>query len=480
MTILQRIIFLVSLGLLPLCAAPIHKAKHFVLSNGLQVVVITNHRSPVVAHELWVKAGTKDDFPGKSGLAHFLEHMFLKGTGGGVPEDKLMAFFDRLGASHNASTSWDYTRFYQHVPRVNLEHVMQIIAGRVRGLSFSEAAVTSERKVIIEERQMRTDNSPENQLFEGVLASLFWNHQYGIPLVGWKHEMQTLRHDDLMRFYNQFYQTNNMILFLAGDITLADAKRLAEKHYGRLKAGAPITHHARVEPNRHQIATHLTKRHERIAKRQFIMALPLVHHQDTLLSLKDMLALDVLEILIANDPLGYLHQDFVVKQKLATHVGLSFMNPMRHQPFAFVFVVPDTQHPTDSIRASLKSFFDALPMRITDQDVRDAKDRIRKSQLMASDHSFFGTDALGHYMVRGHSFTEANAWFEVFMNVTADDVRSMAARVTQHPYAVTAEALPTQRSKNGTATARSFGANQFTLSAQPAGLPWTKHVRKDP
>ncbi len=201
-------------------------ATSFTLDNGLQVVVIPAHGAPVVTQMIWYKAGAADEVPGKSGIAHFLEHLMFKGTKIHAAGE-FSAKVSEIGGDENAFTSSDYTAYYQTVAKENLPIVMAFEADRMENLVLTDEVVLPERQVILEERRSRTDNDPGSQLNEAMGAALFQNSHYGIPVIGWEHEMQGLTKDDAVAWYDRYYTPNNAILVIAGDVTVDEVKKLA-------------------------------------------------------------------------------------------------------------------------------------------------------------------------------------------------------------------------------------------------------------
>ena len=183
-------------------AGPAPSVQQFTLDNGLLVVVVPDHRTPVVTHMLWYRIGAADDPYGKSGIAHFLEHLMFKGTKknpGGVFSQRIAA----VGGQENAFTSYDYTGYFQRVSRENLGAMMEFEADRMTGLVLSEDVIASERDVILEERNQRIDNDPSARLSEQVQAAQYLNHPYHRPSIGWRHEMETLNREDALTFYRR-------------------------------------------------------------------------------------------------------------------------------------------------------------------------------------------------------------------------------------------------------------------------------------
>ena len=187
----------------------------FTLGNGLQVVVIPDHRTPVVTEMIWYKVGSADETPGKSGLAHFLEHLMFKGTSK-HPAGEFSQTVLRIGGNENAFTSVDYTGYYQRVPRDQLGKMMEFEADRMTGLILKDENVLPERDVVLEEYNMRVANNPEARLIEQIMAALYLNHPYGRPVIGWRQEIEKLDREDALAFYKRFYAPNNAILVIAG------------------------------------------------------------------------------------------------------------------------------------------------------------------------------------------------------------------------------------------------------------------------
>ncbi|MBM3570646.1 MAG: insulinase family protein, partial [Alphaproteobacteria bacterium] len=212
-------------------------ATEFRLANGLTVVTVEDRRAPVVTQILVYRVGAADEPPGKSGIAHFLEHLMFKGTAS-VPEGGFSKEVARRGGRENAFTSSDYTGYHQTVAKPHLETMMRLEADRMANLRLSEEVVAAERLVVLEERRQTTDNRPAALLSEQVSAASFLNHPYRNPVVGWEHEIRGLGRDDALAFYRAHYAPGNAVLVLAGDIAPEEARVLAERHYGPIPARA--------------------------------------------------------------------------------------------------------------------------------------------------------------------------------------------------------------------------------------------------
>lgn len=206
----------------------------FTLDNGLQGIVIEDHRAPVVTQMVWYRVGAADEPFGRSGIAHFFEHLMFKGTDD-IPDSAFSKIVAANGGQDNAFTAQDYTAYFQRIAADRLELVMTMEADRMRDLVITDDHIRTERDVVLEERNQRVENNPEALFAEQRDAALYLNHPYGIPTIGWKHEVSTLTRDDAMEFYRRWYAPDNAILVVAGDVNPAEVQALAERLFGPLK-----------------------------------------------------------------------------------------------------------------------------------------------------------------------------------------------------------------------------------------------------
>src|ERR1700749_1538575 len=211
----------------------------FTLNNGLNVIVIPDHRTPVVTQMIWYKVGSADETPGKSGLAHFLEHLMFKGTEA-HPAGEFSGVISRIGGNENAFTSTDYTAYFQRVSRDQLSTMMTFEADRMTGLVLKDENVLPERDVVLEEYNMRVANNPEARLTEQIMAGLYLNHPYGRPVIGWHEEIEKLNREDALAFYRRFYAPNNATLVIAGDVEANDVRPMVERTFGPVAAPTAI------------------------------------------------------------------------------------------------------------------------------------------------------------------------------------------------------------------------------------------------
>lgn len=308
-------------------AVPVEK---FTLSNGLQVVVMPNDRIPLVSHLLIVKAGGADDLQGKSGLAHYLEHLMFTGTKN-FPEGTYDRSVARVGGSQNASTGSDYTMYYATVPKEHLAMVMTMEADRLTAIEITPEHAARELKVITEERNMRVDTNPASQWREQLDAITFLNHPYHNPVIGWAEDMATFTAADARAFFDTYYRASNMILVVAGDVDARDVRRMAQRYYGALPAGGkPERAWAKEPPVR--MARRGEMRDARVNE-------PRLMRQYVAPSVKDGASANALPLSVFAQYLGggdasALYTALVREQKIATNVSV-FYDPMTIGPAMF-------------------------------------------------------------------------------------------------------------------------------------------------
>ena len=241
-------------------AFAVGEVTSFTLDNGMEVVVIQDNRAPVVTHMVWYRVGSADEVRGKSGIAHYLEHLMFKGTDN-LKSGEFTEIVAANGGTGNAFTSYDYTGYFQRVSADRLGLMMKLESDRMQNLQLTAQEVLPERDVIIEERNSRTDTNP-SALFGELRSSLmFQNHGYGSPVIGWKQEIGQLTRDDAIDFYRKYYAPNNAVLVVAGDVDPDEVRALAQEYYGPRIPSDAITKRVRPQEPPKRAATRLKRPH---------------------------------------------------------------------------------------------------------------------------------------------------------------------------------------------------------------------------
>lgn len=412
------------LGLLvsPSAAAP--DVTHFTLKNGLEVVVIPDRRTPVVTHMMWYRVGAADEEPGKSGLAHFLEHLMFKGTAKN-PAGRFSQFVGTIGGQENAFTSSDYTGYYQRVSREKLKEMMEFEADRMTGLVLTDDVVKPELNVVLEEQNQRVANSPAAKLGEEVQAALYLNHPYGRPVIGWRHEIEKLTRDDALAFYRKFYTPNNAILVIAGDVTVDDVKKLAEETYGKVARISELPPRKRPQEPEQRAVRVVTLSDPRVAQpslqRSYLVP------SATTAKAGEAEALEVLSHILGSGSNSRLYRKLVVDKQLAVSAGAWYQGSALDDTR---FGVSGTPRPNVTL-PQLDEALDAVIAELADKgitadELERTKTRLVAETIYAQDNQATLARWFGGGMTTGSTVEQIRTWPDRIKAVTADQVRDVA------------------------------------------------------
>jgi len=427
---------LIALLLAPPVQAAVFNPQSFTLKNGMQVVLIPNNRVPVVRHMVWYKVGSADEPAGKSGIAHYFEHLMFKGTPS-VPAGEFSRIVARNGGRDNAFTSYDYTAYFQTVAKDRLPLVMEMEADRMTHLTLTKEVIEPERQVILEERRQRTDNSPSAQLREQLGTVQYMNHPYRIPVIGWAHEIEKLSLDDLRRFYKKWYAPNNAILVVEGDVTLDELRPLAEKYYGVIPRGPEMKRIRPSEPPA-QADRRVVKRDVRVRQPNLQRTYLAPSYGSPSADSEAPHALQVLENIVSGSATSRLYNSLVVEQKLAVSAGMSY-SPNRLDLTELTFwASPKPGVSIDQLEQALLSEIQLLIDKGVAQDeVMRAKTSLVNEAVFARDNLGTGAQVLGSALAIGLSPDQVENWPNAIENVTRDDVNRALRRVLDGQKTVT-------------------------------------------
>ncbi len=415
-------------------SARVFDPSSFTLDNGLQVVVISNKRAPIVTHMIWYKVGAADEAPGESGLAHFLEHVMFKGTKSLAPGEFSQIIADN-GGQENAFTSWDFTAYYQTVAADRLEIVMRHEADRMSNLVLTDEIVLPEREVVREERRSRIDNNPAAQLGEIIRASLYLNHPYRIPIIGWDHEISALNTENALAFYRRWYVPNNAVLVVAGDVEPEAVRALAEKYYGPIPERAVPQRQRPTEPPQN-------------AARRVILESPRVREPSLSISYiapshrtagnGEGYALQVLTEILGGGATSRLYSRLVVEQGLAASAGSGYSgNSFDTSSFDF-YASPRQGVTLEAVEAAVRAEIEALLRDgVSDDEVAAAKKRLRADAIFARDALGTAPNVIGRALASGRTLEDVETWPELVSAVTVDAVNAAARAVLRDTNSVT-------------------------------------------
>ena len=419
--------------------AQVYRPETFTLPNGLEVIVVDNPRVAAVSVMVWYRCGSADEPLGKGGIAHFLEHLMFKGTPT-VGQGEYAKMISREGGTQNALTSYDYTGYWAEVASDRLEMILQLEADRMINLELTEAQVTAERDVILEERSQVVDNRPSSQLGEQARALLYQHYPYRLPVIGWRHEMQKLSRQDALDWYRRYYTPNNAILVVAGDVSVAKLKPLVEKHFGPI-AARPVPERWRPSEPPARVARRLTMKSEQAGTASFsrMHQAPSYIYGDT----SQAYALQVLAELFGGSATSRLYRQLVVDQGLATSAG-AYYEASTIGPGSFGFYVSPRQGKTvEEAEAALDQAIEKLLADgPTEDEVARAKQRLAAAAAFARDSLRGPAMALGAARAIGRTIEDVEAWPRRIEAVTRDQVIAAARAVIKIETSVTSILLP--------------------------------------
>ncbi|MEM6710762.1 MAG: pitrilysin family protein [Pseudomonadota bacterium] len=412
-------------------------ATQFQLDNGMDVVVIPDRRAPVVTHMVWYKVGAADEAPGQSGIAHFLEHLMFKGTKTN-PDDTFSQTISKLGGTENAFTSLDYTAYFQRISAEHLPLMMEMEADRMKNLVLNDEVVMSERNVVLEERSSRIDNDPSALMRESFAATLFQNHPYGVPIIGWRHEIEDLSREMALDFYARHYTPENAILVVAGDVDEAVVRPLAERTYGAILAceGGVPSRKRPLEP--------APVAERRIAMRDARIAQPMVQMAYLAPSYKynggnpaAAAALDVVSHYLGDGTTSRLYRTFVIEKQVAAAIGAFYQGSALDHGTFYLFAYPAEGVSLETLEAEIKQEIEVfLKDGLTEDELARAKRNLVAQTVFAQDSQSSLARIFGSSLAVGEALSDVQAWPARVGNVTLNEAMDAAREVFQPQRAV--------------------------------------------
>jgi zinc protease len=413
----------------------------FNLANGMQVVVIPDTRTPVVTHMVWYKNGSADDPEGKSGIAHFLEHLMFKGTSK-HPQGEFSNLVSELGGQENAFTSYDYTAYYQKVAKENLETMMAYESDRMSNLVLADSDVLPERDVVLEERRMRTDSDPGAQLSESLAATLFVNHPYGQPIIGWQHEIETLDRSDALAYYRRFYTPENAILVVAGDISAKELKPLAEKTYGRIKAQGEAPRRNRKAEPPIPAARRVELSDAKVEQTSFQRYWLVPSHRTA--KGNEAFVLEVLAQILGGGHASRLFRSLVQEQDLATNAGSWYMGDAVDTTRFAIYATPREGVDLKTIEKATETLVADLIASVTERELARAKTGMIAEAIYDQDSQAKLARIYGSTLAIGGTIRDVQTWPDRIEAVTLEEVVTVARTYLVPRIAVTGYLLKEQ------------------------------------
>jgi zinc protease len=390
------------------------------LQNGMLVLILREPRAPLVTQQVWYRVGSRNEELGKTGISHLTEHLMFKGT----DKYKVKEFsrlIQKAGGNDNAFTSKDYTAYYQTGPKTELKHWMEMEADRMRGLKVDEKNFETEKKVVLEERRLRTEDDPISFMMEDMVAAAYKAHPYQWPIIGWHHDIETITRDDFLKYYNTYYQPNNATLVVVGDVDPKEVLVWAEEIYGSIPSGPKPPAVTAKEPRQYGEVRVTVQREAQLPYLAMAYHVPNWENPDAF-------ALELLSCLLSQGHSARLYQKMVYKDRIALEVGADY-NLDTADPSLFVL---SAQPLPGKTVAQMERAFDAqikkLQADLVDpKELEKAKNQLTSSFYMAMDSLFYRGMVLGK-LASVANWTLVKDYIPKIQQVTAEDIRRVARK----------------------------------------------------
>ncbi len=415
----------------------------YTLDNGMDVVVIEDHRAPVVVHMVWYKIGSADEPVGASGVAHFLEHLLFKATDQ-LESGEFSATVAANGGSDNAFTSHDYTAYFQRIAADRLPLMMEMESNRMNNLMLTEADIETERNVILEERNQRVENSPGALAREQFTAAQYQNHRYGVPIIGWKHEMEELSLQDALDFYDLYYSPNNAILIVAGDVQPDEVKALAEQYYGVIPAEENLPERLRPQEPPQRAERRITYVDPRVSQ-PYLTRSYIAPERDSGAQ-KEAAALVYLADLLGGSPFtSALGQALQFDTQTAVYSGAGYDGSNLDKGTFSVSVAPSDGVSLSEAEAAMDAVIaDFIAAPIDPAQLESLRTQFRASEIYAKDDVQGLARRYGAALTQGLTIQDVQDWPQALQSVTEADIKAVATKVLNRDQAVTGWVVSSQ------------------------------------
>lgn len=403
----------------------IDNTSEFTLNNGLRLIVREDHRAPTVAHMVWYRAGSIDEFNGTTGVAHALEHMMFKGTqtvGPGEFSRRVAA----LGGRENAFTSKDYTGYFEQVEKSRLPDMMKLDADRMQNLKLSAEEFKKEIQVVMEERRLRTDDQPQAMVYEQLMAAALIANPYRRPIIGWMDDLQHMTVEDTRDWYQRWYAPNNAIVVVSGDVDPQQVKAWAEQYYGSIPSRVLPERRGQIEPKQIGIRRVSVKAP---AENPYLM---MAYRAPQLLDVEkdqDVYALQVLAAVLDGYSNARLSSQLVRTQRVANDVGASYDGIGRGPQFFILAGVPAVGKTPAALEQALRAQVAQIATHgVTEAELKRVKAQVVASQIYKRDSVFGQAMEIGFSEMSGISWRDIDRILEKVKAVTPAQVQDVAKR----------------------------------------------------
>jgi zinc protease len=416
------------ISLLALLAASLPVAAGTVehrLGNGLKVIVKEDRRAPVVVSQLWYGAGSMDEFNGTTGVAHVLEHMMFKGTKS-VAAGEFSKTIAAAGGRDNAFTSRDYTTYFEQLHKSKLPLAFKLEADRMHNLMLSEKEFSKEIKVVMEERRWRTDDKPQALVQEAMMAAAFQEHPYRRPVIGWMNDLEHMTYEDARDWYQRWYTPKNAVLVVVGDVDAQAVFKLAEQHFGRIKAKPLPARKVQVEPPQTGIKRVNIKAP---AKLPYLM---MGYHAPALRDADrdwEPYALEMLAGVLDGNDSARLNKALVRDSQVASSAGAGYDSIARGPGMFTVEGTPSEGKSMADLEAAMREQIEKIKRDgVTGEELRRVRAQVVAGQVYQRDSMFYQAMLIGEYESTGLSHRALDTRLAKLQAVTAAQVQEVARK----------------------------------------------------
>jgi len=391
------------------------------LANGMQIVFLEDHSTPIVHAEIWYHVGSKNERPGRTGFAHLFEHMMFKGSKNVEPEGH-PSWISSIGGQSNAYTTEDATVFWETVPAQYLPLVLWLEADRLATLRIDEDVFKTEREVVKEERRMRIDNQPYGRLNELIYDQAFTVHPYKHPTIGSMKDLEAASINDVRDFFRTFYVPNNATLVLVGDFTTKEAQDLVTRYLGRVpKSSRPVPRDIPKEP------AQIKERRVKVEESWPLPAVVVAHHI-TFDGDPDSYPLHIASKVLSDGQSSRIYRRLVYEKQIALAAfggGNIIEDPNLFYAVAIVQPGHTPEEATDGLIAELDRLRNEP---ITAAELQQAKNQFARDYIFSRESNKDKAMQLGHAAVIHNDIKTADGEFDIFMNITTADVQRVARK----------------------------------------------------
>lgn len=442
----------------PVAADSDEAVQSFMLSNGMKVLVLENHRAPVVVSQVWYKVGASYEHDGITGVSHVLEHMMFKGTEK-HPAGEFSEIIAANGGEENAFTGQDFTAYFQKIANDRLELCLELEADRMRNLVLEEEEFLKEVEVVKEERRLRTEDKPTALTYERFNAVAYTNSPYRRPIIGWMEDLDTLTIDDVSEWYKTWYAPNNATLVVAGDVVAEDVHRLAKQYFGQL----PTSKIPALKPRR-EARQYGTQRLivEVPAKIPYIVMgykVPVISRVE---QPWEVYALEVLAGVLDGGDSARLSNKLVRGQQIANSASASYSMTAKHETLFVLSAVPNDDIAIDVLEFALREEVSTLKTALADEnELERVKAQVVAAQVYKQDSSFYQAMEVGMLDTIGLPWQLKDEYVQNILSVTAEQVKAVANKYLTDKRLTVAvlDPLPIENSNNTAATATQAGGD---------------------